>query len=214
MAAIVAPGICRYTVNGTYAGQPVANIIDMQIDTTGSVEDRATAVDSQAGIIINEWSDHILPIVSAAYVATSVSWVDLDSLTATTGERTSTDQEDWPLVGGLVGAPTPGNVAVRVGKRITPSRGQRQGRMYLVGQPEANTDATNPNVLTSAVITTINGQLESFLGNINQSVGGALSYTSAMVVVHTVDDVYQDYSVVQALTVEARLGSQRRRLDL
>lgn len=214
MAAIIAPGICRYTVNGTYAGQPIANIIDMQIDTTGSVESRSSAVEAQAGILINEWSDHILPIVSAAYVATSVSWVDLDSLSGSTGERTSTDQEDWPLVGGLVGAPTPGNVAVRVGKRITPTRGQRQGRMYLVGQPEANTDAANPNVLTSAVITTINSQLESFLGNINQSDGDIIGYTSQMVVVHTVDDVFEDYSVVQALTVEARLGSQRRRLDL
>lgn len=213
MAPIVANGVARYTVNGTFAGRPVANIIDMDIETTGSVVDRAAAVAAQAGIVINEWCDHVLPLVVDDYVFTSVSWVDLDSLNGSTGERTSTDQETLPQAGSSTGAPLPGNVAARVNKATVAQRGQRQGRMYLVGVPESVTPSGEPNSIDAATAESWSDSLNSMLGNLNQSEGDiGTEYTSEMVVVHTSEGEYESQSVVQSLTVERLLGSQRRRL--
>lgn len=212
MAQIIAPGVCRYTINGLFVGRPVANIIDMQIDTTASVVSRADAVEAQAGILINEWSDHILPLVSNDYQANSVSWVDLNSSSGSVGARSTTSQETWPQTGAGAGATMPGNVALRVNKNIVASRGQRQGRMYLAGAGEGDNTDANPNAVAGAAQTAINDALESFLGNINQSDADPDAYVSRMVVIHTLDGEFTNYSEVNGLVVDPVLGSQRRRL--
>lgn len=212
MPPIIAPGVCRFTVNGTYGGQVVANIIDMEIDTTGSIDSREDAIFAQAGILINEWSDSILEMLVPAYVATSVSWIDLNSLDGPTGNRTSTDQQTWPLGGQNAEGAMPGNVAMRVDKQTTASRGQRKGRMYLPGLSEAFTLPGTPNTIDPAQVGPINGLLQSFLGDLEQTGTDIPNYESRMVVVHTVDGVYESDSRVTALTVNTKVGSQVRRL--
>ena len=214
MAAIVAPGVCRFALNGTYAGQPVVNIVDMQIDTTGSTEGRGDACFGQAGVLINEFAGSMTANLSNRYEFVSVSWVDLDSLSGTTGERTRTDTVTLPVNGGQSSAPAPGNVAFRVAKNTVPTRGLRQGRMYLAGVPESSTDATDPNTVVNTVAATINADLVAFLNGINQDDGGITGYTSQMVVVHTVEGVFESWTEVTGLVLESRVGSQRRRLDL
>lgn len=215
---LIAPGIARYTVNGTYAGAAVANIIDMQIDTTGGTTTRAEGLDDVCGDILNNWTDHIIPLVADDYVATSVSYVDLDSSGGATGERSSTSAETWPASSTNTGAPFPANVSVLVTKQIVGSRGRRNGRMYIVGATEALTDLAAPNTIPGGSITTWNTALASFLSGINDAVGGALDVQRKMVVVHTQrptptsEPVYNGYSDVESLTLQATLATQRRRL--
>lgn len=212
MAALVAPGICRFTVNGTYAERPIANIVDMQIDTTGTTTDRDDACFRMAGVLLNQWTDDILPLVADNYQATSVSWVDLNSLTGSTGERTSTDAETWPASGEGTQAANSSAIAFRVDKSSVARRGQRQGRMYLVGVPESATEDGSPNTLIGGVVTAMNSALASFLDNIRQEDADPGNYQSRMVVVHTVEDVFESWSYVESLTVNGRLGTQVRRL--
>lgn len=216
MAAIVAPGVCRFVVHGTYSEQPVINVLDMFVETTGTIIDREQALFDQAGIIINEWSDSILPHLSNKYSADSVSWVDLDALDASTGERSQTDEETWSKFGAITAATMPGNVAYRIEKRTVAKRGERQGRMYLCGMSEAATSPEQPNEVFSGTQDQINDSLESFLGDINQDDEDPINiqYGSDLVVVHTKDGVYTGHSKVTGLTCSNRVASQRRRLTL
>lgn len=214
---IVAPGICRYTVHGTLGTRPTANILDFRIDTTGSTESREEAIEAMCGIIINEWSDHVLPQVCAPYTATSVSWVDLDEEDGSTGSRTSTGQETWPKVATRSGTPAPANTSVLVTKVGSSRRGQRNGRLYLAGPPEGEVGTQN---LTSTYQAAVQASMESMLGNMNQSETTLGEYESYMVIVHTrdvgtpgnPDIVFTGSSDVSALSVSGTAATQRRRL--
>ena len=132
MAAIVAPGIARYSINGTLGGQPVVNVLDINISdvVNGSRDD---AVATCAGDLINQWADHVLPLVTDEYSFDSVSWVDLDSIDGSTGERSSTDGTTLPEVGGDTGACMPGGVALLVRKIGSGGRRERNGRASWMG---------------------------------------------------------------------------------
>lgn len=212
MAAIVAPGICRFVVNGEYASRPVVNILDMDIGVGGSAVSRSDAIYQKAGDILNDWTENILPILDDNYLAASVSWIDLNTLDGPTGERNSTDERTWPLVGTRTGQGMPGAMAFRVNKNTVAARGQRQGRMYLCGVQEADTDDSNPNVVAPARIAVMNTALSNFLDDINEGGGGVGDYSANLVVVHTKDGVFTSASDVTALTVDTRLGTQVRRL--
>jgi hypothetical protein len=214
MAAIIASGVCRYSVNGSYQGHDVVNIVDMKIDTTGTPSDRGVACFDQAGIIINEWSDSILTKLAPQYSALSVSWVDLDDAEGSTGERSTTSEDTWPQTGGNASSAFPGNVALRVNKNIIAKRGQRQGRMYLCGIAEGFSSTAEPNMIVPGNVAELNTALASFLGDINQEQGGGVgtSYSSEMVVLHTAAGLYTDFSVVQSLTCDQYLASQVRRI--
>lgn len=213
MALLVAPGVCRYAVNGEYEGHDVVNIVDMKIDTTGSTMTRSSACDAQAGIIINEWTDSILPNLVDNYTALSVSWIDLDSETGSVGERSSTDVQNWPDSGSNTDPGMPGSMALRVNKNCVASRGQRQGRMYLCGVAEGFTGKADPNIVLPSVSSAVNTRLEAFLGDLNQGEfgGSATSYASEMVVVHTAAGEFVSASTVTTLTLDQYVATQVRR---
>lgn len=212
MAALVAPGICRYAINQTYGGRPVANIVDMQVDTTGNPEPREEAIYNIAGDIINNWEDHVLPIQTSQVSFNSVSWVDLNSLDGATGERSSTSDNTLPSPGRASGGNAPGNVAFRVNKEGTARRGQRTGRMYLVGVPEEANENAAANEVNDAWLGYVNDAMSDFLEGINDEEGPNQYATRQMVVLHVVAGIYQGYDDVNGLTCDARFGSQRRRL--
>lgn len=212
MAPIVAPQVCRFTINGTYAGEEVANVIDMQVDTTGGPEDRPTACYLIAGDILNNWDDHIRPGLVAAYTAVSVSWVDLNSLDGSTGERTSTSDTTWPANGGDSGAPSVGAGSVRLNKLQDGGRRARNGRLYLPGYSEGWTTSGQPNFLTPAIVAGWNESASDFLEGINDAEGPNNDHTRKMVVVHTVGGTYIGYSDVTALVCQAEVATQRRRM--
>ena len=218
------PTVCRFTVNGSFGPRKVANIIDMHIDTTGSTHSREEVIPDQAGIILNQWTSDILPNISYAYVAESVSWLDLNSDDGTVGERSSSGGHNWPTPGGFTGSSMPGNVAILVRKLISGGRGSKNGRMYLVGVDESYTFAEFNNI-TASILATLNTKVSHFLDNINQSVGlNEQNYTSLMVVSHILtryppkanQEVGSPHTGighgVQNLVVDSTLATQRRRL--
>jgi hypothetical protein len=214
MVALIAPDVCRYAVNGQYGGHDVVNIIDMTIDTTGTINDRADSCFDQAGIIINEWDNSILELINTEYTAESVSWIDLDSAEGSVGVRTSTDSTTWSSPGRSVGQGAPGNVATRINKNTTATRGQRQGRMYLAGFAEGWSLAGEVNQVNSDVPSQVNPTLASFLADINQTEGGIAGqpYESHMVVVHTKSGLFDSHSEVTSLTIDLYTASQVRRI--
>lgn len=214
MPPLVAPGVCRFACNGTYSGQPVVNILDMHIDSLPAGDPREVNAYNQAGIIINQWSEDVMAHLSNKYIFESVSWIDLDTDEGSVGERAETSEVTLPVAGAGTWEAMPGNVALRINKNTVAKRGQRQGRMYLVGYAEAGTSQGEPNQVTNSTLASLATTLTSFLGNINQSdiIGTDEEYSSELVVVHTKLGQYTNYSVVNSLTADPYLGSQVRRL--
>lgn len=218
--ALIVPGVARFSVNGTYLGIPVANILDMHLDV-GGLTSRGDACADQAHIIVSAWVNHVCQIMSNAYAANTVSWVDMNSADGSTGEVSDGTGSDFPQGGGSGGAQMPGMVSYLIHKQITASRGARQGRMFLTGVTEDHTPASDGNHVTGTWVTSINGFMGSFLSDINQESGvsGAI-YDSDLVVVHTRNTgtpedpiiTYTGRSHVDALLCDTKLHSQRRRM--
>jgi len=211
MAPLVVPGVCRFSVHQSLGGQAVVNIVDMQVDTTGSEVGRADALFEVAGDILNNWDDHLLSLAVNELVAEEVRWLDLDSLTGPTGSRSSTDANVWPKEGGDITASVmPGMVAMRVDKRTTGGRGTKQGRMYLAGLNEVQTASGVALSWEPATVSGYNAALASFLSGINdQDIGGVpLAVQRQMVVVHGSTSTYSD---VESLQVNPLISTQVRR---
>jgi hypothetical protein len=107
----------------------------------------------------------------------------------------------------------PGNVAMRVNKRTSSKRGQKQGRMYICGVAENQTDDSNPNMLSTGTVEGANPRLQSFLSGITQEIeGNPFESSSQLHVLHLRNGNYAGSSEVTLLEVDPTLGSQRRRL--
>lgn len=221
MATIIAPLVARFTINATYGGENIANIVDVRIEEEGIGADRPDACEQQARDILHAWDDRILTFLTNDYVAQSVSWVDLDSADGSTGVVTTGGGDTWPKAGGnTTDQPTPGNVALLVTK-VAPGGGRRtrNGRMYVAGISEALTDATNPGNVTTASLASLTAAFEGFSSDVSNTFLGE-GYTSNMVVVHTINEgtetnpdiVYSGQSEVTGMVVQPRLATQRRRL--
>lgn len=215
MPAIVANGICRFTVHGTFAGRPVANILDMKIDTTGTLFNRHSAIEQQSGAIMAAWSELVLDsIVVNNYVATKVSWIDLDSLTGETGERSVGGGNTWPKAGNGTVSAMPGNVALRINKLTNGGRGSKQGRMYLCGVAENWTSDEDPNLIIGVNAAGVTEAMGQFLDDIclNAGLANPDLVSSQLHVVHTKDGEFVNSTEVVGLECDSTLASQRRRL--
>lgn len=209
--AIIAPGVCRFSVVGDLSGQDCINILDVEIDP-GGLQSRAEDCFNVAGDILNNWNDHILPNLCGNYSALRVDWVDLDSADGTTGSRSSTSAETWPAPGGRSAAPMPNNVYIRIRKNLQgKNRQQRSGTLRLGGAAEEDTaGGLQNNVLLLAAQTNLNADFEAFKDGINgQNVAGE---TRNLCVVHTVNDVYSGHSIISTFQTQPVLGTIRRRM--
>lgn len=213
--AFIVPGVCRYALNGRAAGRNVVNVLDYKIDTTGSTAARAQSCSDQAGILINEWADSILPILHSTYNFESVTFADLNSADGATGSRSVTSVRSLPLPGGGTGEALPSNAAGLVTKVTSSARGQRNGRLYLSPHGESNSIG---NELRGDVRADWQSRFTAFLGDTEQSDPNLGVYTSEMVVVHieTRDPAGNpatgSSTNVSAMSVQTRLATQRRRL--
>lgn len=222
--AFVVPGVCRFAINAVFSGREVVNILDMRIDTTGTGTDRIDAIIDQAKVIIESVTDHLTPVQTNDLTYNSVSWVDLDEDDGSTGETSEGNGAvTWPDAGNITTGPTPSNVAVLVTKETTRLRGHRNGRMYLCGVPEADSNDAAPNDLGGGALTSWQTAVDDFLASINQD-GGSPDYDSRLCVVHILTrgpvvppaelgpPLTGDSRDVEALVVQTRLATQRRRL--
>ena len=220
MAPLIAPGIARFTVNQSFAGQPVANILDVRIDTTGSLDSRLEACTECARDILSNWDDHIRISQADDLTCLSVSWVDMNSESGSTGEVTTGTGAVWPAVGGGGSAPFSANVAVLVTKVLeTGTRNRRNGRMYLCGGAETWTTAGAPNQVDAATRATLNANLATFVNDVNNG-GDPFEAQWFLGVTHTTnvgtpeepDIVFDGFSDLSAMVVQPLLATQRRRL--
>lgn len=221
MAPLIIPGVCRYTVHGTYQGVNIANVLDMHLVTGGGSE-RNDAVLDQAKVIVSNWADLVCPRVVEQYGATAVSWVDMNSSTGSTGSVTEGTGSSFPANGEITGSEMPGMVSFLIKKNITAGRGARQGRMFLCGVPEAATIDGSGNSVHATYLADTTSAMGDFLSGINQSAGiiGTGSYDSDLVVVHTTNSgttadpviSYVSRSHVNSLTCDPKVHAQRRRM--
>lgn len=222
--AFIVNGVCRYTIHGKFQNRAVANVLDMEIDTTGSATLRGDAIQNQAGILINQWKTDILPKLSLLYTFEMVSWVDLDEDDGSTGFRTVSGATTLPLPGGDSLSPMPAQVSVLIKKNTDGGRGRRKGRLYLAGVTEPETQSTTPNILDPTVVTALNTSFTAFLGNINQD-AGTFDFGSRLVVVHILTrapvelgkkppgaPLTGDFKRVNSMGADSLLATQRRRL--
>lgn len=207
---LVVPGICRFTLHGTMGGHQWANIFDMHIES-GGIGTRDNNVKDQAKIFLNEYIDHISPLVSSVSILEGCRWVDLDTAGGTTGDAVvATSPRGMPNAGDLSGDALPASVALLSRKVVQAGRGKRKGRSYWIGCTEANSGGNGP---ATAHVTAWTTGLGDFLSGVSQS--GATSfggYDSHMVVTHVSGSgavSHDDVTVLQPQTVWA---TQRRRI--
>lgn len=218
MAELVVPGVCRFSIVGSYDGHAIANILDMDIDTVG-VSTRAESIADQADVIWNNWADLIMPNISSLYSMTEVRWVDLNSADGTTGSINTTGTNPAPQVGGAANTGFPGSVAFLVKKVINAERGRRDGRMFVCGATEGLTPIGDANEMATASVATLQGTFNALLTAINQTSGfDPPFYDSGLSVVHILTrdalghPLTGDHRQVSSLQVQQTLATQRRRL--
>jgi hypothetical protein len=220
MAALIQPDVCRFTVNGTYQGNAVAMIFDMRITDINIGISRDEAIQDQAEDLLHAYDDNLLVRQVTEFVATSVSWVDLDSEDGSTGSVVSGGGDTWPKAGTVTAAGMPGNVSALITK-VAPGGGRRtrNGRTYWPGIGENATLDGAVNTIDAAVLAVWNPAWEQFTSDISNTNLGE-GYESNLVVVHTTNVgtptnpniVATGYSDVTAVFVQPLLATQRRRL--
>lgn len=207
---IVAPSVCRYTVVGTLAGQDCQNIFDVAITDEDIGVSRNEQIAEVAGDLLNQWSDHVLPLLVNQYTANEVRWVDLDTADGGTGSISSTDGSDWPQSGARAVPPLPNNTYAKLVKNLEgKTRLQRNGALRLGGICEEDTIGENTNILSTTARTNLNTAFENLKDGINGAIGGA---TVNLVVVHTVDQVFTGSSDIAQYSCASTVGTIRRRM--
>lgn len=208
---LVFPNIVRFAIIGNLQTEECVNIIDVRLEpTVPGAGDRSDAIFDAAGDILNNWTDHVLPLVTWAYQAREVRWVDLDSVDGTTGSRASTDAETWPMVGGVAAATSPNHTYARVNKLLQGSTRQaRSGMLRLGGIAESATVDNNPNQLTPATITAMNTGFENFKDGIQSTASGWFRWLG---VLHTVGGEAASWSDLSEYSVAVNVGTIRRRM--
>lgn len=216
--ALIVPGVARFAVNQTLAGRNVVNVLDYRIDTTGSTMSRDDAVAGQAGSIVEQWADLIVDQQVNDVSFVSVSWVDLNSSSGSTGTATTGGGYTLPVPGLGTAAPLPGNAAVLVRKNAGGGRATRSGRLYLAGMSEVGTSTTNGNELDPAVVSGVTAAFTSFLANTNEVDTFGTAFSSEMVVVHITARDADNKPIagvgnpVTSMVCDPLLATQRRRL--
>lgn len=205
---LIAPGQVRYAVGGRIHGRPWVNILDMDIDPA-VLDNRNDAINDQARVILNCYSDFISPRVTVDWWVDRVRWVDLTSASGGVGERSTTPQHTFPQQGSRTGEGIPPNVAVLVRKAGGGNRSSRSGRMFIPGASESDAEGRG---LSGTAMTAWQSAMSAFLSGLNQTGGGTFDYESHLTVLHTVGGVYEGNSQVSALTVDSVFATQRRRL--
>lgn len=220
----VVPDICRFAVNQSFQGREVVNVLDYQIDTTGSTMSRNDAIENQAEDIITQWAGQLLPLVGDDLVLESVSYVDLNTADGVTGIRVSSDTVTLPEPGLVTSPLIPGNTSVLVTKQVSSARGRRNGRLFWCGISEGATAEGNGNTVSTTSLAAFQSAWDTFLANTNNVDSVGTAFESNMAVVHVLTrgasprpgvpgpPLTGAYNLVQNLVVQGLLATQRRRL--
>lgn len=213
MAPLIVDGVARFTVHQRMAARPIANIYDVHLYSTAIGDDRQEMCFRFAGRLLNTWHDTIRVKQTSSLTCEKVSWVDLDSLSGSTGERNETSETTWPAAGGNTAGASAGNTSVLITKSSGGNRGTRPGRMYVAGVIEGDTDSANPNILSSAAVASWQGFVDTFRADTTfDDLDPLEEYAAEPVVVHAPQGVTPSYDPITSLQVQSLLATQRRRL--
>lgn len=204
---LIVPSIVRCTINGTYLGSPVANIIDVLVPEAWGGHERDEACEACAVEVLFAWHTHVLPVLKGQYIAESVSYVDLSSVEGVTGTVTNAGATVWPYPGGVGGEPYSGAIAILVTKSTGSRRGERSGRMFLTPPGEAD---VNGNTIGAPYITALNEALAGFQESVESRPPGG-PYAELHVVHKTRLSEIGTSTAITSMTARARVSTQRRR---
>lgn len=199
---LVVPSVCRYSVNATYIGKPVTNVVDL------SIVGDSRAEDCHAGgeILAEAWETRILPRMQNVYLIQDIKYVDLHSLDGPTGVITSGGGDAWPLPGAIGGEAYAGAMSTLVRKNGASQRGVRAGRMFLC--PPGETMIAG-NELVNSYVLGLNNDLEDFIGDVT-FVDTNLAVFPVTVHLNAATGVYFS-DVITSMTTRSRLSTQRQR---
>lgn len=213
---LIAPDVCRYSINGNYLNRPAVNVLDMVVQSQDpGARPRDQVIEEVAGRMINQWVDNVMTRFGSSYSFASVSWVDLNSVTGSVGSRTSTDEYTLPRSASGAGEPLTAALAMLVEKVTTRQRGSRPGRWFLPGFTEGD---INGNIWGAGTLTATNAALSNFLEEMTETGLGSESYYFPTVV-HTRNAgtpqnpniVYVNNTQITDLQAAGRVSTQRRR---
>lgn len=210
MAIVFVENGIEIALRGEHSGRPVVNVLHFANDE-GAQSDAAKMQD-----VVNNWQDHMMEFLDAAYTFLGADWRSLDpddlnqgTIAPDTAKRTA---------GALTGQALPPNVAFLV-KKVTNNRqrGQRDGRMFLAGVPAAVVGEAGD--ITPGNVTEYQGYLDLFLDGVNDDAWGA-GGGSGLIVLNTTpasrmpgtQEVTLTYRSVSSLVLDAKVSTQRDRL--
>lgn len=204
---LVVPNVARYTIEGTYLDAPVANVIDIFIPDGWSGYPRDNAVETVGRNVLTGWYEEILPVMKGQYIATAVTWVDLNTADGSTGTVVVGAQPEHtlPYPGAIGGEPYTAAVATLVTKNTTARRGERQGRMFLCPPGEADIIG---NTIQPDYLNALNGALSDLMTYL---VAGSDSDCYPVVVHQSASSSIGTSTPVTGFKARARVSTQRRR---
>lgn len=209
--ALIFPDIVRYSIVGSLHGEECINVLDVKMEQTQTGgASRAAMIYETAGDLLNQWSDHIVPLLVSTYTAEEVRWVDLDSATGSTGARSSTDGSTWPESGGGGSNPLPNNAYAKIVKALdTHTRTARNGALRLGGIPEGFTAGLDGNQLNETARTNLTDAFENLKDGINGVLDG---WTINIGVLHTINGEATGFTFVANFEPALNVGTLRRRM--
>jgi hypothetical protein len=212
MAILVVDDVLEVTAYGTIGGRAWASVWGM---TNGAgLLNSGTEIEEVVRDFADNFQDHILLALCSSVSLSGYRYLSLNSsdgqtglMAPSSGKRTSGANTDAAL---------PPNCAFLVRKQGSGGRGARSGRAYLPGVPEGVVD--NEGNIDAGLIDDTNGHLQAFLDGVSDT--GNSGGNRYPVIVHRPPgarepgpQVVQGSSTrITSLTVDPRLGTQRRRL--
>lgn len=191
---LVAPAL-QVTINGSTADGPYANVL--HVDASSS--DPFTA----ALAVLDQYVDHILPVLCSSVRVRSASFIDLSSSSGQTGEVVPT-ATGTALIGGVTTEALPPQVAYLARLGGVSDRGVRNGRMYLPGVRKDEVDDRGD--VSGTVVTTVQTAVTAFISGVLAAAGGPL------LIVHNPSGGTVTTTEVLGSVVETPTATQRRRL--
>lgn len=205
-ALVPVRGVARCAFRGTAAGVNIVNVIHMQKDPVAVGGYSQAEIDALSNSMASIWVTRILPLLSAAYVASEVVCTDLTSNLGVVGSKTMAGS-------GTHGASSsPNSVACCAGWKIPRHYRGGHPRIYLGPlSTTANSSGTTLSPTYTALVTT---NLNSMLADFNAIAAAGAPYK--MIVLHrlragvVLNPV--EFSFPTGAVCDNRIDSQRRRL--
>lgn len=212
MATVFSNNVIEIACIHDYGGAPSVNVWHMWFDAELGSDTKEQVVRDFA----NNWQDHVLDLAVDALALLRFDWRSLDADDGSMG--TLQPDPAKPLVGQDAGEGSPRNVAFLIHKNTSDrARGQRDGRCFLSGVPEAHVNSTG--TIASAFRTGANTALASFLSGIEDISGGGAGDRYPVVLATTpasrapgTASVTIDSRRVTSITLDEVCSTQRDRL--